>query len=254
MKTIVFANMKGGVGKSTSVYSTAAALATRGKRVLICDSDPQANTTDTAGIDILEVPVTLRNIFNGADIHNGIYHLRDHLDIVTAGLEMVNADRMYTGMGREFLLRKALAPVRNEYDYIIIDTSPFFGLMTTAALVAADIVVIPTKADKYSISGIHQLEGLIANVTESPYNPGLIVSGLLVTMYNDRTVLARVIEDSLQETAASLNSKVYQTRIRQAQAVMDSQFMQEDIFSYGKGKAADDYNRFVSELMEDLEK
>lgn len=254
MATIVtYANMKGGVGKTTSAYATAVGLHRDGKRVLICDADPQANITNSAGIDILHVGRTLRDIFCGRDIRDGIYYIRDGLNLVTAGIEMINADRMFPGMGREYLLRRALQPVMDSYDYIIIDTSPYLGLLTTTALVASDIVIIPTTADAYSLLGVQQLQGLIDNVRESPYNPRLRIGGLLVTMYNDRTVLSRVIEDSLQETARGLGTLVYKTRIRRSQAIQDAQYLQEDVYQGGKSKAAEDYRDFLAEFMDELE-
>ena len=251
---ISFANMKGGVGKSTSAHAVALGLHQRGKRVLICDADPQANVTNSAGIDILSVDCTLRDIFRGRDIHDGIRRIREGLDLVTAGIEMINADTMFSGIGREYLLRKALQAVSGEYDYIIVDTYPYLGLLTTGALVASDMVVIPTTADAYSLLGVQQLQGLIDNVKESPYNPGLRIGGLLVTMYNDRTVLSRVIETSLQETAVELGTKVYRTRIRRSQAIQDAQFLQEDIYEVGSAKGIEDYKDFVDELMEDMGK
>lgn len=250
MRTIVIANSKGGVGKSTTVYAIAAGLQRMSKHVLICDCDPQGNTSDTAGVDVLSARYTLLEVFSGEDIQKAIIPVKEGLDVITAGLAMVSADRRFTDFADVFRLKKALDTIRGQYDYAVIDTSPFLGMMATSALIAADYCIIPLTADLYALQGVMQLQGMIANVRENA-NPTLTISGLLLTMYNPRTVLSRSIEDTIQATAAEMGTKVFQTRIRTSQGIRDSQALRKDIYQTG-GNGADDYRTFVNELLNDI--
>ncbi len=253
MVTTCVSNMKGGVGKTASAFALACGLYNAGKRVLIVDADPQGNVTHNAGIDVLQVDYTLLDVFNGTvSARDAIQVVKlGGLDLITAGLEMITADRRFSQFNDVMLLKKTLETVKNDYDYCVIDTSPFLGMLTTSALIASQYCIIPCLADVYSVMGAEQLQAVIENVREY-LNPTLKILGLLITMYNPRTVLSRSIEDELQKLAESLDTKIYGTRIRKSQAIPDSQAMQTSLFE-GTGHARTDYQSFIDEFMADVE-
>ena len=248
MKLISIANWRGGCGKTTTALALAYGLHGMGKRVLLIDLDPQCNASFSCGIDLTDLPATLYDVFrNESDIKDAIQQVEICLDIITGGLALSNADRTFTDIGRERLLAEALDPVKDEYDYGIIDTAPSVSLPTIMALTASDYLVIPVTTDAFSVQGLVQLRGLIQRVQKYT-NQSLKVCGLLLTMYNKRITLAQALETSIQNIADSMGTKIFTTRIRRAQAISDQMALQRSIFSQ-KSKAADDYKDFITELL-----
>lgn len=254
MKTIVFSNQKGGVGKSTTASATAAGLYNRGKRVLMVDADPQSNLSFMNGVDVLNVPATLYDVFTGsADLKDAIQTLKIGLDIVTGGLQLTVADSRFTDLGRERLLSKALEPIKGNYDFCIIDTNPSLGIITINAMTAADYIVIPITADALALQGMMQLSGFINNVRENCNRSDLQIAGILITMYNDRTRLSRALEDTINQTADAMDTKVFKSRIRRAQAISDAIALKADIYEQAPAATATaDYNAFIDELLEGI--
>ena len=161
MKTVVFTNQKGGVGKTTSAYALATGLHNKGYTVLIVDADPQANATYTAGIDEY---TTLYDVFRGKySPADAIRTVQNGLDIMSVGLQATAADMELAGRtAREYLLKNALQGL--QYDFCIIDTAPTLGLLTLNALTAADVLIIPMIAEIYSLQGAEQLQDFISTV------------------------------------------------------------------------------------------
>lgn len=253
MITIVFSNQKGGVGKSTTASATAAGLYNRGKRVLMVDADPQSNLSYMNGVDLLNLPCTLYDVFTGAgNISDAIQPVRVGMDIVTGGLQLTAADSTFTQMGRERMLSEALEAVQDQYDFCIIDTNPSLGILAMNAMTAADYIIIPMLADALSLQGMTQLNGFINNVRKY-CNPDLQIAGILLTMYSDRTRLSRTLEDDIKRAAEQMDTKLFLNRIRRSQAVSDAIAVRTDIYEQAPNATATvDYNGFIDELLETI--
>lgn len=199
-KIIALANQKGGVGKTTTTINLGASLATLEKSVLIVDADPQANASSGLGVDIKEVDCSLYEcIINKADVRDAIYTtditgldiIPSHIDLVGAEIEMLNLDN------REKVIKNILDPIRDDYDYILIDCSPSLGLITVNALTASDSVIIPVQCEYFALEGISKLLNTI-KIIKSKLNRKLEIEGFLLTMYDSRLRLANQIYDEVK--------------------------------------------------------
>lgn len=200
-KIIAFANQKGGVAKTTSTHNIGVALAQKGKRVLLLDLDSQASLTISVGIEPLEVEHSIVEVLDKGkvDIRNCIYKINDNLHIVTSMIDLASLEmEMLSRASREKILDRALEPVRNEYDYIIIDCPPQLSILTINALSCADGVIIPCKTDYLSYRGIELLMETIKEVKEL-INPKLEVMGTIATLYNMRSNDDKNILSELKE-------------------------------------------------------
>lgn len=249
---VAITNQKGGVGKTTTATALGAGLQNRGKRTLLVDTDPQGNASDTYCVNY-EGHFTVYDLMIGNCTAQQAIQNTKVGAMIPGDLRLSAADMQFTKQGREYLLKKALEPMKAEYDYIILDTPPALGIITINALTAADTLVIPMIADRYSLQGISQLSETIETVREYS-NPQLLIDGILLTRFNSRTVLGRDIKDTVDSIARTLKTRLYSTEIRQSVSIQESQTVREDIFSFApESTTAQDYLNFISEFLKNKE-
>ena len=220
-KIIALANQKGGVGKTTTSMNLAASLATLEKRVLLIDADSQANASSGLGVDLSKVDCSIYEcLISGADVHEAIYTTDiDRLDIIPSNINLVGAEvEMLNFERREYILKKLLQMVDNEYAYILIDCSPALGLITVNALTAAHSVIIPVQCEYFALEGISKLLNTI-KIVKKKLNPELEIEGFLLTMYDSRLRLANQIYDEVKRHFQELVFKtVIQRNVKLSEA------------------------------------
>jgi chromosome partitioning protein len=244
----VIANQKGGIGKTTTANALCAGLKAKGYSVLSVDSDPQGNLSHTMKADTRS-----RGLFeamNGEDVSQLIQHTSQG-DIISSSPQLTGADKKFTEYGSEYLLKEALSAIKDKYQYIIIDSPPQLGILTINALIAGNGLIIPCTSDLYAIMGLSQLLNTVERVKKHG-NPGLIISGILLTRYTGRSVLSRDLKESIEAKAKEMGTKLYSAVIRENVSIREAQTSRQDIFSYApKSNAAIDYNDFISEYLTD---
>lgn len=248
-KIIAITNQKGGVGKSTTTGAVAAGLRYRGYKVLTIDMDPQGNLSYGMGAELTDDTPTIYELLRGTAAIDEVIQTTNQGDIIPANILLSGAELEFTKTGREFKLKKTIEPISDRYDYIIIDTPPALGILTTQAYTAADTLIVPMLSDIYSIQGITQLFEVVQSVKEY-CNPILTIDGILITKYSKRAIIKRDMKATIEDLAVKMNTKVYKTTIRESVSVIESQVMQSDIQSYApKSTVAKDYNMFIEEFL-----
>src|SRR5919197_2401097 len=246
-RVIAFANQKGGVAKTTTTLNLGVALAEQGAKVLAIDLDPQGNLTMSQGWNPDEID---RSMFDVLVHKLPITEIvRTHeIDVAVSSIDLAGAELALSSMiGRERALEKALLPVREEYDWILIDTPPSLGLLTINAFVAATGVIVPVQCEYLSLRGLVQLENTLAMVREN-LNPNVRVEGIVPTMYDGRTLHAREAIEILEEHFGDL---VYETRIRKTVRYAEAPVKGSSVLRYDpSGPAAQAYRDLAKEVLD----
>lgn len=248
-KIIALANQKGGVGKTTTSINLAAGLAYLGKKVLLVDLDPQANATQGIGVREEVRKSTYELLLQDADPSECIITKRiPPLDIIPATIDLAGSDLEMANydQNRDKLLKAKLAPLRDKYDYILIDCPPTLGLFNTNALTAADSVIIPVQCEYYALEGLTQLLASIRMV-QKVSNPQLYIEGVLLTMYDARTKLSVEVQ---QEVRKYFKERVYRSYIPRNIRLSEAPSYGKSIFEHDiKSEGARAYAALAKEVI-----
>ncbi|MBE6769966.1 MAG: ParA family protein [Ruminococcaceae bacterium] len=248
-KIISVVNQKGGVGKTTSAVNLAAGLGLLGKKILLLDIDPQGNTTSGYGIDRRNVKASSYDLLVGdktvsdaaiATKFKNVTVVPSSMDLAGAEIELIDLDN------RNEKLKQKLLPIRNDYDFILIDCPPSLGLITINALTVSDSVMVPIQCEYYALEGLSQLISSIRQVKRI-YNPNLEVEGILLTMYDGRLNLTQQVVGEIKKY---FKDKLYSTVIPRAVRLSEAPSYGEPIQYYDKhSKGADAYNNLAKEFL-----
>jgi chromosome partitioning protein len=245
-KVIAFANQKGGVAKTTTTLNLAAAFVEEGHRVLCVDMDPQGNLTMSQGID----PDALEQSMFDVLVHDlPIREVirRREVDVACSSIDLAGAEiAMSTKIGRERSLAKALRPIKEDYDFVCVDTPPSLGLLTINALTAADKVIVPVQCEYLSMRGLIQLQNTLAMIQEN-LNPDVDIAGILPTMVDTRTLHAKEAIEILEE---NFGDQVFGARIRKTVRFAEAPVKGMSVLKYDpNGTAADAYRQLAKEVL-----
>lgn len=253
---ITITNQKGGVGKSTTAQTLSIGLAQKGKKVLLIDLDPQCNTSNTFKVNTMPNNI-YKVLIEECNISDAIY-TNKIIDLISSSFNLSQAEQVFSDSKYQFtkykLLKMQLDKVKNNYDYIIIDTAPNLSLLTTNAMYSSDYVLIPMIADTYSIQGLNVIKDQVNYIKEGTDNKDLKISGLLLTHYKGQTLINQGLRDALNDIANQIDTKVYKNTIRDSVIFSDSQASNSVcLFKYPNHNATLDYINFINEFLEDME-
>ena len=247
-KIISFSNQKGGVGKTTSAVNVAASLGVLGHKVLLIDLDPQGNATSGVGIAKKNLKYSIHDVLVGTtSAADAILHTEfENLDVIPANIALAGAEyNLYQEDGSECVMKNALAPIKDCYDYIIIDCPPSLSMLTVNSMVASDGVIIPMQCEFYALEGLSQLTVTI-NRIKANYNSKLNITGILITMYNSRLLLSLQVVNELNK---HYSDKLFGTHISRGVRVSEAPGFGMPVYYHDKrSKGAKEYLAVAKEL------
>ena len=248
-KIVCIASHKGGVGKTTSAATLGSLLSSKGERTLLVDLDAQRNLTSTFIGATIKPEETLFDAFCGR-CALPVVNVRKNLDIVPSALDMGALDTVIAGrIQREVILRQLLAPVVNQYEWILLDCPSQMGLVTVNAFTAANSLIVPISCDAYAAEGLLQLLDM-AEIVRNGLNPQLVFNGVVITRFHTRRTLDKVVENDLRDRYGEM---VFPTKIRENATIVQAPVMSLDIISYDpKCNGALDYASLIIEIRKRL--
>lgn len=248
-KIIVLANQKGGVGKTTSAINIAASLGILNKKTLIVDLDPQGSTTSGLGISKKNLRFSSYDLLlNGVAPKEIILETKFHfLDIIPSTISLAGAEfDLFDKEESEYTLKKALAPIKDKYDYIVIDCPPSLGMLTVNAMSACDGLIIPMQCEFYALEGLSQLLITISKI-KSHYNSDINITGILITMYNPRLLLSMQV---IRELKKHYSDKLFETHISRAVKLSEAPGFGVPVYYHDrKSKGSEEYLAVAKELI-----
>lgn len=246
-KIIAIVNQKGGVGKTTSCVNLCYALQLRKRNILLCDCDPQGNSTSGLGADKNTNPNIYDVLMNGVDAALAVVPTKycklipSNRELSGAMVELVGRDE------REFVLKKSLEPLRDQFDYIFIDCPPSLELLTLNALCAADTIIVPVQCEYFALEGLTDLLGTVKTINKR-LNPDLKLEGILLTMYDPRTKLSVEVESEIKKY---FGAKVYKTRIPRNVRLSEAPSHGKPVIAYDRlSKGSRAYLQLASEFLD----
>lgn len=249
-RVIAVANQKGGVGKTTTAINLSACLAEKGQKVLAIDMDPQGNMTSGLGIDKDEVEKNIYDLMIGQAGVDEVLQKEaiENLDVIPTSIDLSAAEIELIGVDdKEFIIRNAVQPIKDDYDYIIIDCPPSLSMLTINAMTTADSVLVPIQCEYYALEGLSQLIHTI-DLVQQRLNPDLVIDGVVFTMYDVRTNLSNQVVENVKE---NLDTKIYETLIPRNIRLAEAPSHGLPINMYdSKSAGTESYRMLAKEVME----
>lgn len=255
-RMIAVANQKGGVGKTTTSINLSACLAEKGKKVLLVDMDSQGNTTSGLGLEKNELEKTIYEVLRKEiSVEDAIVEIEDcfgNLFLIPSNRNLAGAEiELITSENMQYILKEKLAPIKDQYDYIILDCPPALGMLTVNAMTASDSVLVPIQCEFYALDGLSQLIYTI-NLIQENLNPSLEIEGVVFTMYDARTNLSLQVVENVKD---NLNQNIYKTIIPRNVRLAEAPSHGLPINLYDKkSSGAEAYHLLADEVIENTEK